>query len=522
MSTPPPASAGSLRETDRPGPPAVAGEGPADSLPADQLRRLVSALPSGVVVLTTRDEVVMANPAARAMGVVVDNRIGVPSVADIVRRTRRAGSGLDGQLDLPPVPPPPLTRPRPDQEPLAVRVRTRPLGGVGHIAVILDDVTESRRVDAVRRDFVANISHELKTPVGALHVLAEAVQAASEDPVAVRRFAERMTHESARLARLVQEIIHLSRLQGADPLPELRPVAVGNVVAEAVDRNRLAAQTRGISVAVIGQTDAGVLGDEAQLVTAVANLLENAVNYSPRGTRVGLGVRCAGDMVEISVADEGIGIAEKDLERVFERFYRADPARSRETGGTGLGLAIVKHIVTNHGGTVGVWSSEGAGSTFTLRLPSYHDDLADGDDPYDPPDTAPQPIIGLTAGGPLPVPGAGSANGRGPQLGERADGGPAVAEDREGAAPAADQAAAPNVTVAPNVAAAPNVTATSASTAAHETAAAPEAGAPDEGAFSDEAGAPDTTSARTQQPGPETRTTRSSKGRTAGNRTAGT
>ncbi|MBL7491186.1 histidine kinase [Frankia sp. AgB1.9] len=484
MSTPSPATSRSLRENDRPGPPAVAADESADSLPADQLRRLVSALPSGVVVLTTHDEVVMANPAARAMGVVIDNRIGVPSVADIVRRTRRAGAGLDGQLDLPPVPPPPLTRPRPDQEPLAVRVRTRPLGGVGHIAVILDDVTESRRVDAVRRDFVANISHELKTPVGALHVLAEAVHAASDDPVAVRRFADRMTHESARLARLVQEIIHLSRLQGADPLPELRPVAVDNVTAEAVDRNRLAAQTRGISVAVIGQTDAGVLGDEAQLVTAVANLLENAVNYSPRGTRVGLGVRSAGDMVEISVADEGIGIAEKDLERVFERFYRADPARSRETGGTGLGLAIVKHIVTNHGGTVGVWSSEGAGSTFTLRLPSYHDDLADGDDA---PETAPQLIIPVAAGGSAEAPEIGSAGGKGGEVGERADGGPAGADDRD------DDLGAPH-----------------------------EAGVPDEGGLPDGAGAPDTTSARTQQPGPKTRTTRSSKGRTAGNRTAGT
>jgi len=381
MSTPAPA-AGPPNSQDVSGPvvAAAASSSTAEnprSLPAGQLRRLVSALPSGVVVLTWDDEVVMVNPAARAMGVVAGDRVSVPAVVELVRRSREVGAALDGQVDLPPVPPPPLTRPRPDQEPLAVRIRTRPLGGAGHIAVILDDVTEGRRVDAVRRDFVANVSHELKTPVGALHVLAEAVHAASDDPIAVRRFADRMTHESARLARLVQEIIHLSRLQGADPLPMLKPVAVGNVVAEAVDRNRLAAQNRGIAVAVIGETDAGVLGDESQLVTAVANLLENAVNYSPRGTRVGLGVRSVADTVEISVADEGMGIAEKDLERVFERFYRADPARSRETGGTGLGLAIVKHIVTNHGGTVGVWSSEGAGSTFTLRLPAYHDELAD-------------------------------------------------------------------------------------------------------------------------------------------------
>jgi len=373
------------RSSSRRAPAALSGAQPDDiegTLPAGQLRRLIAALPSGVVVLTGKDEVALANPSAHAMGVVTGSKVAVASVLDLVQRTRITGAGLDGELDLPPVPPPPLTRPRPDQGAVAVRARTRPLGGKGHIAVILDDVTESRRVEAVRRDFVANVSHELKTPVGALHVLAEAVHAASEDPVAVRRFADRMTYESQRLARLVQEIIHLSRLQGAEPLPTLRPVAVDNVVAEAVDRNRLAAQSRGISVAVIGTTDAGVLGDEPQLVTAVANLLENAVNYSPRGTRVGLGVRCVGGTVEISVADEGIGIAEKDLERVFERFYRADPARSRETGGTGLGLAIVKHIVTNHGGSVGVWSAEGAGSTFTLRLPVYldeQDDHADAD-----------------------------------------------------------------------------------------------------------------------------------------------
>ncbi|MBX6389185.1 MAG: ATP-binding protein [Frankia sp.] len=372
MTSPPTTDAQPPAAAPAPGEPAQPPPGgePEPSLTADQLRQLVGALPSGLVVLTADDQVALVNPAAQTMGVLSADRELPEPVADLVRRTREVGTGLDEQLELPPVPEPPLTRPRPDQEGLAVRVRTQPLGYSGHIAVILDDVTESRRVEAVRRDFVANVSHELKTPVGALHVLAEAVSAASEDPVAVRRFADRMTRESARLARLVQEIIHLSRLQGAEPLPEPKPVAVADVVNEAVDRTRLAAQSRGISVAVIGRTDIEMLGDEEQLVTAVANLLDNAISYSPRGTRVVVGVRRAGDRVEISVADEGIGIAEKDLERVFERFYRADPARSRETGGTGLGLAIVKHIVTNHGGSVRVWSAEGRGSTFTLQLPA--------------------------------------------------------------------------------------------------------------------------------------------------------
>jgi len=186
----------------------------------------------------------------------------------------------------------------------------------------------------------------------------------------VRRFAGRMRHEADRLGRLVQELIDLSRLQGADPLPEPRSVAVDRVVREAVDRTGLAAAAGQIEVVTGGDTGCSVLGSESQLVTALGNLIDNAIAYSPPLTRVTVGVRRHGDTVEIAITDEGIGIAESDLERVFERFYRADPARSRATGGTGLGLAIVKHVATNHGGSVQVWSVEGSGSTFTLRLPA--------------------------------------------------------------------------------------------------------------------------------------------------------
>jgi two-component system sensor histidine kinase SenX3 len=339
------------------------------TLPAKLVRRLVAGLPSGMLVVDAEDAVVLANPVARRMGVVSATRILVDDVRDLVARTRVEHTDVDTQLDLPPMPEPPLTRPRPDAAALAVRVRTRMLDGEGHVAVVLDDITETRRVEAVRRDFVANVSHELKTPVGALHLLAEAVAAASDDPTAVRRFASLMTRESTRLGRLVQEIIDLSRLQRADPMPHPTLIEVATILAEAVDRTTLAAQARNISIVVIGDGELTVGGDDHQLATAVSNLLDNAISYSPEGTRVVLGVRRSGNVVEISVADEGIGISEKDQERVFERFYRADPARSRETGGTGLGLAIVKHIATNHGGTVGVWSAEGAGSTFTLRLP---------------------------------------------------------------------------------------------------------------------------------------------------------
>jgi two-component system sensor histidine kinase SenX3 len=253
--------------------------------------------------------------------------------------------------------------------PEAVRVRLAPVGRDGHVAMLVEDVTETRRVEAVRRDFVANVSHELKTPVGAMALLSEALQDASHDPEAVRRFAGRVQHEAGRLGRLVQELIDLSRLQGADPLPEATVVPVDQVVTEAVDRARTAAAALGIEIVRGGERDLTVEGSESQLVTAVGNLIENAVLYSPPQTRVAVAVRRQDSAVEITVTDQGIGIADRDLERVFERFYRADPARSRATGGTGLGLAIVKHVATNHGGEVTVWSVEGSGSTFTLRLP---------------------------------------------------------------------------------------------------------------------------------------------------------
>jgi two-component system sensor histidine kinase SenX3 len=241
----------------------------------------------------------------------------------------------------------------------------------------------------VRRDFVANVSHELKTPVGALQLLAEALLDALQsedddapDPVAARRFAERIHHESTRMGRLVSELLELSRLQGAEPLPEPAPVPVDRIVAEVIDRTRTPASAKGIEVGFVGMRGLTVYGSESQLMTAVANLAENAVAYSPDADddgpapRVTITARGDEDIVELSVIDQGIGIEPKDLDRIFERFYRADKARSRSTGGTGLGLAIVKHIATNHGGQVDVVSSVGVGSTFTLRLPARPPDAA--------------------------------------------------------------------------------------------------------------------------------------------------
>jgi two-component system sensor histidine kinase SenX3 len=334
-------------------------------LTEDLARRSLETLRTALVVVDASDDVVLANPAAQRMGVVQDRRVSHGTLRTLARQAR---SGLDTgetvrdmELDLP--------RGR-MLEPLAVRVRVAALGLGGHVVLQVEDVTEVHRVAKVRRDFVANVSHELKTPVGALQLLAEAVADATDDPEAVQRFAARMQHEADRLGRLVHEIIVLSRLQGAEPLPDPMPVSVDRIVTEVLDRSRSTADARQITVVAGGERGLEVSGSESQLVTALGNLVDNAIAYSPEQTRVAIGTRQRDSLVEVSVSDQGMGITEPDLDRIFERFYRADPARSRVTGGTGLGLAIVKHIATNHGGSVDVWSVEGSGSTFTLRLPA--------------------------------------------------------------------------------------------------------------------------------------------------------
>jgi two-component system sensor histidine kinase SenX3 len=300
----------------------------------------------------------------------------------MVHATRRDGEIREAELELPRGP---LGRGW-----LVVSARVAPLG-TQHVLLLVADRTETRRVEEIRRDFVANVSHELKTPVGALSLLAEAISDAADDPDAVRRFAGRIGKESARLTLLVQEIIDLSRLQVAGSLAEPVRVAVDEVVAEAVDRSRLAAQAADIALDVGPAAGASVYGDAELLVTAVRNLVDNAVRYSEPGTRVGVGVRRADGLVEVAVTDSGVGIPEDEQARVFERFYRVDPARSRATGGTGLGLSIVKHVAANHGGDVTVWSRPGSGSTFTLRLPDADASGAAGvpssgtDAPADPP-----------------------------------------------------------------------------------------------------------------------------------------
>lgn len=235
--------------------------------------------------------------------------------------------------------------------------------------IVVRDITEHERLEEMRRDFVSNTSHELKTPVGAITLLAEAIDSAADDPEQVRHFTARLSGEAARLGQLTSRIMNLSRLQAADDLTDMRDVAVDEVVAAAIQSQTVAADAAGISIARGGKRGLYVRGDVQVLTEAIGNLVANAVAYSPRGGQVGVGVKAADGLVEIAVTDRGIGIPEGDQHRVFERFYRADQARSRRTGGTGLGLSIVKHAAQRHGGEVDLWSRPGRGSTFTVRLP---------------------------------------------------------------------------------------------------------------------------------------------------------
>ena len=336
---------------------------------------VLSVLSSSAVVLDSNDRVLRASAAARAFGLVKGDRLMVTELAALARQVRRDGEIREGEFEVP--------VPRLGGRTTSFAVRVAPLGaaigGGGLVLLLAEDQTESRRVDEVKRDFVANTSHELKTPVGALALLAETIEDAADDAEAVRRFASKMRQEAQRLTNLVQDLITLSRIQAVEPVPDPRPVALDTVVAEAVDGCRMRANARGITLASVGSRGLSVLGDEDLLVTALRNLLENAVAYSPEKTRVVVTTRkTAEGTAEISVADQGIGIPERDLERIFERFYRVDPARSRATGGTGLGLAIVKHVMAAHNGKVTVRSVEGDGSTFTLYIPLRSDHASTG------------------------------------------------------------------------------------------------------------------------------------------------
>lgn len=322
---------------------------------------LLANIDAESIILDPSDVITHMSENLNSFNLYKDGRINNEPLQHLVRAVRRSGNVQEVTMELP-------------RGPLGtgthdLLVRVIPLDADGLICILIFDDSEMRRLDSIRRDFVANISHELKTPIGALSILSEAVLGASDDPEAIVRFANRMQTESKRLSDLVQEIINLSRLQDDDPLKNAKVIDLNEVLLGAIDHSTLNASARNIELVYSEQALAKIKGDQSQVVMAISNLIENAINYSPEGTRVAIALRVNDGVAEVSITDQGIGIPEKDLERIFERFYRVDPARSRATGGTGLGLSIVKHVATNHGGDVAVWSVENAGSTFTIRFP---------------------------------------------------------------------------------------------------------------------------------------------------------
>ena len=340
---------------------------------SQMLQHVVSLAPIGMVVVDTHRDVVFINDRAVELGLVRD-RLLDERAWKAAQRTLATGQEVDVDLSPP-------RRAAAGRSGFSVRGHVRLLSDQDprFAVVYLDDQSEQARMEASRRDFVANVSHELKTPVAAMGVLAEALLESGDDPETVHRFGEKILTESQRLASMVGELIELSRLQGAEPLPELEAVDVDTVVSEAISRHKVAADNAEITVTTDAPSGFRVLGDQPLLVMALANLISNAIAYSPDGSKVSISRGRRGDNIEIAVTDRGIGIARADQERVFERFFRVDKARSRATGGTGLGLAIVKHVAANHNGSIRLWSQPGTGSTFTLSIPAYpetNDDAA--------------------------------------------------------------------------------------------------------------------------------------------------
>lgn len=325
---------------------------------------LVSALnqlDGATLVIAPGEVAIFTNPEAEQLGILRDGRIQSEELLASIRVVRRTNVKQTGTIEI--------ARGPIGEGKREITVTIIPLKENELVLVLLRDESEAQRVHDVRRDFVANISHELKTPIGALSLLSEAVLGAKEDSEAVSKFAARMQIEAKRLTDLVQEIIQLSRVQDSDPLKQPLLLSASDIIREALDQCRTTADSRQITLTFQESEDALILGDRDQLTMAIHNLIENAINYSPVDTKVAVSTSVENEIITISVADQGIGIPEAEVERIFERFYRVDPARSRETGGTGLGLSIVKHIITKHGGEISVWSAENVGSTFTIRLP---------------------------------------------------------------------------------------------------------------------------------------------------------
>ena len=325
------------------------------------LTEALEQLEDGALILANTDSPIFASSKIAELGLLREGRIVSHELLASIRVVRRTNVKQEGIFQIPRGP---IGEGKRD-----LTVAISPLPETKLVLVLVKDESEAVRVDAIRRDFVANVSHELKTPIGALSLLSEAVLGATDEPEAVKKFATRMQSEAKRLNDLVQEIINLSRLQDTDPLQVAYEFDVADVISVAISQCETNAEGRNILLAPGEIEHATISGNRDQIIMALSNLIENAINYSPDGTKVAITASVENGIVAISVTDQGIGIPESEQARIFERFYRVDPARSRQTGGTGLGLSIVKHVANRHGGDVAVWSTPDVGSTFSIRFP---------------------------------------------------------------------------------------------------------------------------------------------------------
>jgi two-component system sensor histidine kinase SenX3 len=320
---------------------------------------LLDALPTPGLLIDGVNFIVGATTSAQALGFKPDSILPQAELVQLAVQARQTGEPSSAELHI-------KTGLQGETSWVAARAA---VASDNKVLITLEDLTESKRLDDTRRDFIANISHELKTPIGAISLLSEALIEADDDPAMVKKFSADLHREAIRLAALVQDIIELSRLQGAEVVSNAQLLDLSSVISEAVDRNAFLAEKRNVRIKVDAPKGLKVLGDQEMLVTAIKNLIENALVYSEEGSQVGIGLRQKYGIAAIAVADSGVGIAAEHQDRIFERFYRADPSRSRQTGGTGLGLSIVKHVALKHRGDVQLFSQPGVGSTFTFRLP---------------------------------------------------------------------------------------------------------------------------------------------------------
>ena len=326
--------------------------------------KLIQSLPDIVIWVDGDNKIKYASEVALSLNIAREDKIQIDALETLISMARKI------------------------DEPLIRKVKAkRPLGIAklnldtwvmrlerGEVLLWAQNNSVVSRVETMRRDFVANISHELKTPVGALSLLAEAIEESGKDTESIQKFAKRIGPETKRLTNVIRDIIDLSQVQSDDPLASANPVEVDRVINDAVDAVQLLADLNNVEIAQVSEPDVKIVGDEYQLVMAIRNLLTNAITFSPANSRITVGAKLKDGVVEITVSDQGIGISLENQSRIFERFYRVDPARSRSTGGTGLGLAIVKHVCENHGGEVSVWSVPGQGSTFTMKFPQMEEE----------------------------------------------------------------------------------------------------------------------------------------------------